>query len=65
MVINQIAQALKFAGRIIPAAKKLAKAVRKDSPGGKRITKAEMRGILRTLQPVLEDALEEVLGDDD
>lgn len=51
--------------RLIDAAKEMARAMRKDSPGGKRITKAERRAIAAKLLPVLEDVLEDIDLDGD
>ena len=60
MQFAALIEALKFAGRVIPAARELAKAMRKDSPGGKRITPKERKRIAAKLMPALEAALEDL-----
>jgi len=60
-MFGDIALALSIAGKLIPAIKAAAKAARKDSPGGKKITKREREAIIRKLMPVVEDVVDEVV----
>ena len=60
-MFGEVALALSIAGKLIPAIRKFAKAARKDSPGGKRITPREKEAIIRKLMPVVEDVVDEVV----
>lgn len=53
--------AAKVAGKLIPAIREAAEALRKDSPGGKRITKREREAIIRKIFPVIEEIVDDVL----
>lgn len=54
--------------KLVPAVKKLIKATRKDSPGGKRLTPREREAIIRKLFPLVEELVDDIakdLEDDD
>jgi hypothetical protein len=62
-MFGDIGLALKVAGRLIAAVRTTAKALRKDSPGGKKITKRERQKILHDLAPVLEEVVDEIIDE--
>lgn len=49
--------------KLVPAIKRVAKAMRKDSPGGKKVTPREREAIIRKLFPVIEEIVDEVIED--
>jgi hypothetical protein len=60
--LGELGLAINIAMKLIPAIKAAAKAARKDSPGGKKVTKREREAIIRKIFPVVEEVVDEVVG---